>query len=105
MTSIAKTVAAPVAALALAFGPLNMATATPAEAGHGGRIAAGVAGAIIGLGVLGAYAHARDHYYVRECYPGPERCGYGPRRCFYNDYGDYVCRRGEWRCWRERYCD
>jgi len=84
----------------------------PAEAGHrGGRVAAGIAAGIIGLGILGAYANARDrHYYrsyeyARECYPGPERCGYTGRRCFYNDWGDYVCRRGQWRCWRETICD
>ncbi len=111
MNPIMKTVAAPLAALALAVGAFSVTTATPAEAGRGGRIAAGVAGAVIGLGVLGAIAnaHGRDRYYertyVRECYPGPEHCGYAPRRCFYNDYGDYICPRREWRCWRERICD
>lgn len=100
---------APVMALVLTFGAVA-STYEPAEAGHrGGRIAAGVAAGIIGLGILGAYANARDrHYYrtyERECYPGPERCGYASRRCHYNSWGDYVCRRGEWRCWRETICD
>ncbi len=99
-----------VLAITLAFGAVA-STYQPAEAGHRGRVAAGVAAGIIGLGILGAYAHARDrHYYrgysrVRECYPGPERCGYTRRRCFYNSWGDYVCRRGKYRCWRDTICD
>jgi hypothetical protein len=97
--------------LTLALGVMA-STHEPAEAGHRGRIGAGIAAGIIGLGILGAYAHARDGYYyddyrygARECYPGPERCGYTRRRCFYNSWGDYVCRRGEYRCWHETYCD
>lgn len=103
-----KKLLAPVMAVALAFTAVA-ATPQPAEAGRAGRVAVGVAAGIIGLGILGAYAHARDrhHYrtYARECYPGPEHCGYGPRRCFYNSYGDYVCTRGHWRCWRDQVCD
>jgi hypothetical protein len=85
----------------------------PAEAGRGGRVAAGVAAGIIGLGLLGAYSHARDrdydrHYYRSgggECYPGPEECGWKNRRCFTNSWGDTVCRGGRWTCWRPTYCD
>jgi hypothetical protein len=81
----------------------------PAEAGRGGRFAAGVAAGIIGLGLLGAYGHARDRDYYRagggDCYPGPEECGWVNRRCFENRYGDYVCRGGRWTCWRPTYCD
>ena len=98
-------------AITMAIGVMTTQPA-PAEAGHrNGRVAAGIAGAIIGLGVLGAVANAREHrsgYYYRsggECYPGPERCGYSNRRCFYNDWGDYVCRGGQYRCWREPICD
>jgi hypothetical protein len=102
-------------ALTMAFGVLA-AQPTTAEAGsRGGRVAAGVAAGIIGLGVLGAYAHARDRddYYEprrvyrsrSECYPGREHCGYTSRRCFYNDWGDYVCRGGQYRCTRETICD
>lgn len=97
-------------AVALAFGAVA-STYEPAEARHrGGRVAAGIAAGIIGLGILGAYANSRDRgyeyrYRARECYPGPEQCGYGARRCFYNDWGDYVCRRGQWRCWREEICE
>jgi hypothetical protein len=98
-------------ALTLAFSALAVQP-TDAQAGHrGGRVAAGVAAGIIGLGILGAYAHGRDRhddrYYSseRECYPGPERCSYGARRCWYNSWGDYVCRRGEYRCYREQICD
>ncbi|WP_333792984.1 hypothetical protein [Hyphomicrobium sp.] len=81
----------------------------PAEAGRGGRVAAGVAAGIIGLGLLGAYAHSRDRdYYYRsrgECYPGPEECGWKNRRCFIDSWGDRVCRGGRWTCWRPTYCD
>ena len=101
-------------ALALAAGVMA-AQPTTAEAGHnGGRVVAGVAAGIIGLGILGAYANARDREYYGPrtyyrssggCYPGPERCGYSSRRCFYNDWGDYVCRGGQYRCWRETVCD
>ena len=99
-------------ALTMAFG-IVATQPTPAEAGHrGGRVVAGVAAGIIGLGVLGAIAHANERSYNRqyyrssgECYPGPERCGYSNRRCFYNSYGDYICRGGQYRCWRETICD
>ena len=84
----------------------------PAEAGRGGRVAAGVAAGIIGLGLLGAYGHARErdydrHYYRSsgECYPGPEECGWRNRRCFTYSWGDTVCRGGRWTCWRPTYCD
>ncbi len=91
-------------ALTLALGVV-VSSMQPAEAGRGGRFAAGVAAGIIGLGLLGAYGHARDRHYDRECYPGPERCGWVRRRCFYNHYGDYVCRGGRYTCWRDEYCD
>lgn len=86
------------------------ASIQPAEARRGGRVALGVGAAILGLGLLGAYAHGRDgyrdRYYARgECYPGPEECGWRDRRCFYNNYGDYVCRGGRYTCWRPTYCD
>lgn len=80
----------------------------PAEAGRGGRFAAGVAAGVIGLGLLGAYGHAREREYYRasgECYPGPEECGWRDRRCFENRYGEMVCRGGRWTCWRPTYCD
>jgi hypothetical protein len=81
----------------------------PAEAGRGGRVAAGVAAGIIGLGLLGAYGHARerDYYYEsrERCYPGPEECGWKNRRCFENRYGETICRGGRWTCWRPTYCD
>jgi hypothetical protein len=109
-----------VLALTLAFGAMA-ATSSDADAGRrGGRLAVGVAAGIIGLGILGAAANARGRHHghhdyrghhdagyddERECYPGPERCGYGARKCWYNDFGDYVCRRGEYRCYREQICD
>ncbi|MCC7253039.1 hypothetical protein [Hyphomicrobium sp.] len=93
-------------ALALVVG-VTASSIQPAEAGRGGRVAAGIAAGIIGLGLLGAYAHERDrHYrYAGECYPGPEECGWKNRRCFTNSWGDRVCRGGRWTCWRPTYCD
>ena len=52
-------------AVALMVG-VTASTIQPAEAGRGGRVAAGVAAGIIGLGILGAYANARDREYYRE---------------------------------------
>lgn len=95
-------------AITLAFGAVSVQSTDAEARSRGGRIAAGVAAGIIGLGILGAYANARDRGYYHssgECYPGPERCGYSQRRCWYNNWGDLVCRRGEYRCWRETICD
>jgi hypothetical protein len=81
------------------------ASVQPAEARRG-SFAAGVAAGVIGLGLLGAYAHARDRvYYEGGCYRGPMRCEWTPGRCYYNDYGDRICRRGYERCYRPTYCD
>jgi hypothetical protein len=94
-------------AIALMVG-VTASTIQPAEAGRGGRVAAGVAAGIIGLGILGAFADSRDRGYYREsggCYPGPEECGWRNRRCFINKWGDEVCRGGRWTCWRPTYCD
>jgi hypothetical protein len=99
-------------AVALMVG-VTASSIQPAEAGRGGRVAAGVAAGIIGLGLLGAYGHARERDYDRhyhrsgggECYPGPEECGWKNRRCFTNSWGDTVCRGGRWTCWRPTYCD
>ena len=85
----------------------TLTSVQPAEAGRRG-VAAGVAAGIIGLGILGAYSHARDREYYRaadDCYPGPEECGWTNRRCFVNSWGDRVCRGGRWTCWRPTYCD
>jgi hypothetical protein len=84
---------------------IGAATMQSAEAYRGGRVAAGVAvGTLLGLGIAGAYAGPR--YYAGEgCYVGPRQCDYVGRRCWYNRYGDYVCRGGEYRCWRPRICD
>ena len=96
------------AALVLAAGTV-MASVQPAEAGRGGRTAAGIAAGIIGLGILGAYAHSRDrddyYHHDAECYPGPRECGWTNRRCYIDRWGDEVCRGGRWRCWRPTYCD
>lgn len=90
-------------ALTLAVG-IGAGYVQPAGA-NGGRTAAIVGGTIIGLGVLGAYAHARDRAYYGGCYRGPTRCEWVKGPCFYNRYGDYVCRRGYERCYRPTYCD
>jgi hypothetical protein len=101
-----KTFTALTLAAATAFGA-TVTTLDQAEAGRGGRVAAGVAAGIIGLGILGAYAHARDRHYHRSsgCYKGPERCSWRGRRCFENRYGDVVCRGGHYSCHRETICD
>lgn len=90
-------------ALALAAGSMMVST-HEAEARGGRRAAGAVAGAIIGLGVLGAYAASRDRGYGRSCYPGHRRCEVVGQRCWYNRYGEYVCR-DKVNCWRPRYCD
>lgn len=83
----------------------SIAIAPQAEA-RGGRVAGAVAGTIIGLGVLGAYAHARerDRGYSRACYPGRERCEVVGQRCWHNRYGEYRCK-DDVRCWRPTVCD
>lgn len=93
-------------AATLALGVVASSVA-PAEAGRGGRVAAGVAAGIIGLGILGAYAHSRGRYYDSEpaCYRGPRECGWSGRSCYHNRWGDYVCRGGRYTCSRRVYCD
>lgn len=81
-------------------------TYQPAEARRGGRIALGVGATILGLGLLGAYAHSRERgYHHSHCYKGPEECSWKNRRCFENRYGDVVCRGGHYTCWRPTICD
>lgn len=94
-------------AVALAIG-VGFSTTQPAEARRGAGVAAGVAAGIIGLGVLGAYAHARDRAYYDgygpACYQGPRECRWTGRVCRYNYYGDYVCRGGHYQCYRPTIC-
>lgn len=94
-------------ALTMALG-IAAANVSTAEAGHRHGVGIGIAAGIIGLGVGAAIAnaHPRRHYYpVRECYPGPEECGWANRHCFVNRWGDRVCRGGRWTCWRDEICD
>lgn len=78
---------------------------TPVAEARGGRVAGAVAGTIIGLGVLGAYAHARERNYShRSCYPGRERCQVVGERCWTNRYGEYRCK-DDVRCHRPTICD
>lgn len=101
-----KSITSLVLAGAVAMGGVT-ATVDQAEAGGRG-VGVGIAAGIIGLGLLGAYAHARDREYYRSgggCYKGPERCGWRDRHCFENRYGDYVCRGGYYSCYRPTYCD
>lgn len=91
-------------ALSLAAG-VALSTAAPAEARRGAGVAAGVAAGIIGLGVLGAYAHARDrNYYGPACYEGPRECRWTGRQCHYNRFGEYICRGGHYQCFRPTVC-
>ncbi len=110
-----KKIMAPVLATMMAFTAVA-ASYEPAEAGnrHRGRgVAVGVAAGIIGLGILGAAANAGRHrsdveyddYDDRECYRGPEQCGWTNRRCFENSWGERVCRGGRWTCWRDTVCE
>ena len=89
---------------------LSVATVQPADARGGRGVGIGIAAGIIGLGVLGAYANARDHdhdgYYANGgCYKGREQCSWSDRHCFENRYGDTVCRGGTYRCYRPTICE
>lgn len=85
---------------------LSLATVKPAEAGGRG-VGVGIAAGIIGLGILGAAASARDRDYYRAggCYKGREECSWSDRHCFENRYGDTVCRGGVYRCYRPTICE
>ena len=101
------TIAGCLIALALAAGFGN----TPAHAGDGGRLAAGVAvGTLLGLGIAGAYDRPRYYapgpYYVGGgCYVGPRHCDWVGGSCWFNRFGERICGGGEYRCWRRRICD
>ena len=96
------------AALTVVLG-IAAATIQPAEAHRrGDGLAAGVAiGTILGLGIAGAYAGPRYYGYADGpvCYRGPRECAYVGRSCWHNNYGERVCRGGEYRCWRQQICD
>jgi hypothetical protein len=101
------------------LGGIGCAASGPANAGDGGRVAAGIAaGTLLGLGIAGAFAGPRYYYpgpyygpayypgpaYGPGCYPGPRQCGWSHRGCWYNRWGEYICGRGEWRCWHRPIC-
>jgi hypothetical protein len=87
------------------------ASMQPAEARHGRGVAVGVGLGLLGLGVLGAYGYSRGPGYYGYgpgpggCYPGPRQCGWAGRHCFNDYYGNYVCRGGQYRCWRPTVCE
>jgi hypothetical protein len=92
-------------ALTVVVGIGAAASVQPAEAHRrGGGL---VAGAIIGGVVAGALiaGASRRSYASGHCYAGPRRCEWSGRHCFYNRWGDYVCRGGDYRCWRPTICD
>lgn len=105
-----------VMALTVAAG-MMFSSAPEARAGHGSGVGVGIAAGIIGLGILGAAAAARDYdyyggprYYSRYydedgCYRGRRVCHWVGRRCFENDYGDTICRGGRYICERPLICD
>lgn len=100
-----KTIISALMAVSIAAG-ISFSTAQPAAARNGAGVAAGVAAGIIGLGVLGAYAHARDRgpSYAPACYQGPRECRWTGRACNYDYYGQYVCRGGHYQCYRPTIC-
>lgn len=89
-------------ALTMAVG-IGTATVQPAEARRGGVVAGAIIGGVI-AGALIAGASRRAHAHG-HCYKGPRRCEWHGRHCFYNRYGDYVCRGGDYRCWRPTICN
>lgn len=99
-------------ALAMVLG-VSVASAPSAQAGNGRGIGLGIAAGIIGLGVLGAAAHADRYdgprYYSSydddACYRGPRECHWAGRRCFENSWGDTVCRGGRYVCERPLICE
>lgn len=111
LKTLLKMIMSPLLVLTLALGSVAT-TYEPAEARRRG-LGVGIAAGIIGLGVLGAYAHGRDRhdnryrsdYDDQECYKGPEECGWVNRRCFENSWGERVCRGGRWTCWRDTICE
>jgi len=95
------------AALTLVLG-IVAASTQEAEARRGRGLGAGIAiGTILGLGIAGAYAGPRYYGYNDgpACYRGPRQCAHVGRSCWYNNYGERVCRGGEYRCWRTQICD
>ena len=93
-------------ALIIVLGVAAGSISQPAEAGRGGAIAAGVAvGTILGLGIAGAYEGRRYYRDGPDCYRGPRQCQWVGRSCWYNRVGEYVCRGGDYRCWRPTICD
>lgn len=103
-----KKIAHAVMALAVVLA-LGTAATQPAEAHgrRGGGVAAGLAiGTLLGLGIAGA-AGPRAYAYDAPpgCYRGPRECRWVGRRCWENQFGETVCRGGDYRCWRPTYCD
>jgi hypothetical protein len=92
-------------ALAMVLG-LAVSATQPAEAGRGGNVGVGLAvGTLLGLGIAGAYAGPRYYGAPAGCYRGPRQCDWVGRSCWTNRYGEYVCRGGDYRCWRPTVCD
>jgi len=99
-----------VLALTLALGVIA-ASMQPAEAHRRGGVAVGIGLGLLGLGLLATQGYARGPGYYgyapgpAGCYPGPRQCGYTGRHCFNDYYGNYVCRGGQYRCWRPTICE
>lgn len=103
------------AAMALTMATALSLSAVPsAQAGRGAGVGLGIAAGIIGLGILGAAAHAGGHHRSYSsydyddgprCYRGQRECHWAGRRCFENRWGDTVCRGGRYVCERPTICD
>ena len=93
-------------AMVLTMAVLVFAAASqPAEAYRRGFGPGLAIGTFLGLGIAGAYAGPRYYGPPPGCYLGPRQCDRVGQRCWHNSYGEYVCRGGEYRCWRPTICD
>lgn len=84
------------AVLATALVAGSFASTTTPAAAHRNGAAGFVAGTLIGLGLFGAYAHARDRYYYGPAYypppPPPRHCRVVGERCGIDRWGRRFCR-------------
>ncbi len=91
-------------ALVMALGAVVTSSQTAEARGRGGLVAGAIVGGVL-AGALLAGSSRRAYASGPVCHYGPRQCEWAGRHCFYNRFGDYVCRGGDYRCWRPRICD